>query len=1097
MDRSEELEELGDKLRRTLRMAGNSSGAQAGSVRRDDVIRGMSQFGGQRTRQKSTLTMRRPEAPQDLRPAYEEYISPPTLRASSQNYKFYAVAAGRRLGIFDSWPETNKLVWKFPNASFKGFLSWNAAVRWLYGQPPLPRGAPDEDFVPNRAQRIAFNTRFAAESAEDISTDSLVYGPSGRTGNTLFSASTVEGDDAVNKRQSGPRGQAVGAPTFGSDASPISSGEGSQAGILYASVSQTGVRQRSEDASVAQTPNLKARSPTGKSFVSPTASQRRAAGASTVVSPMLMVTPAWAEAMRAMALDEERQEYPALLPWIHEGGRDELRLAGLAQLALPDDEDALSVGLQQMMDEYQATSEELVDAMSTSSMEVLQERRSSLASLIAEVIQSAPDEELDQVEVLQSLAAELLQDNSGTGRQSRLIVEEASTIHYLYHTMTLMRQVNVARDKALHQAEILDQVRNVIWQRGVPSQMVQQLRERESPEVKRAKEAVRYKTRQVIAEAYRTLKATGEELQRIVDGDEGDEDDTDYGDGGEGEGEDDTQEDQSRVSGRSTSSSRRSRGGQTSQTPATSATTSRSPSKSASTAPKSTVAESTSSPAKADVTSKANPKDSSSGEGDGSSSSSDPNEVTGVESRADLATVLKQVRNKGAREMCVALEEGGLVGEVDELVSRLFAAWMATRMTGMREETRVIAQRLIDEPIEWVVHGKMVAGGKHECEIVDFEGKAKSIDCEQLWRQLEDMAQQYSWTVNHMTSYLIQGYALKGQAKTVLLQARQAGDVILCSKSPKMGDIVECLLRYYQVKYRYLMLLGQPTEGAVVNRWVSEVVFDVDSADGRLQRYHDIKKYLLMKSHTRPMELHDELARQAMLPEYKHIGGPWWTAVKLHLRNSETLQIQMGKSWTVSYENIQAAVDARYSQELIEEQTEAVKGDHSRGGRSSKRTPVSNALRSEGSPASARSRSDSGERSYPWEQSSPGRERSYQKGQSSPARGGSPHPYRKEGRSSSGSSTLKSALRSCESCGCQHFEEPGFGICRWRPTNPDGTPRKPEFKGWDPVYHAHKMPKIQKAMWYRMQDAKDGPAKMNPEEQEAFYKKVFDLSRMG
>jgi hypothetical protein len=44
MDRSEELEELGDKLRRTLRMAGSSSGAQAGSVRRDDVIRGMSHF---------------------------------------------------------------------------------------------------------------------------------------------------------------------------------------------------------------------------------------------------------------------------------------------------------------------------------------------------------------------------------------------------------------------------------------------------------------------------------------------------------------------------------------------------------------------------------------------------------------------------------------------------------------------------------------------------------------------------------------------------------------------------------------------------------------------------------------------------------------------------------------------------------------------------------------------------------------------------------------------------------------------------------------------------------------------------------------------
>jgi hypothetical protein len=124
---------------------------------------------------------------------------------------------------------------------------------------------------------------------------------------------------------------------------------------------------------------------TVKNFMSPTSVQRRSVGASTVVSPMLMVIPAWAEAMRATASEEER-----LLPWIHEGGCDELRMAGLAQL--PDDDDALSVGLQQLMDEYQATSEELVDAMSTSAMEVLQERRSGLASLITEVIQSAPDE---------------------------------------------------------------------------------------------------------------------------------------------------------------------------------------------------------------------------------------------------------------------------------------------------------------------------------------------------------------------------------------------------------------------------------------------------------------------------------------------------------------------------------------------------------------------------------------------------------------------------------------------------------------------------------------------------------------------------------
>lgn len=48
MNRSQgELEELGDKLRRTLSMARQNSGAQAGSEGRDDVNRGMSHITNQ------------------------------------------------------------------------------------------------------------------------------------------------------------------------------------------------------------------------------------------------------------------------------------------------------------------------------------------------------------------------------------------------------------------------------------------------------------------------------------------------------------------------------------------------------------------------------------------------------------------------------------------------------------------------------------------------------------------------------------------------------------------------------------------------------------------------------------------------------------------------------------------------------------------------------------------------------------------------------------------------------------------------------------------------------------------------------------------
>ena len=168
--------------------------------------------------------------------------------------------------------------------------------------------------------------------------------------------------------------------------------------------------------------------------------------------------------------------------------------------------------------------------------------------------------------------------------------------------------------------------------------------------------------------------------------------------------------------------------------------------------------------------------------------------------------------------MCEHLEAEGMVGMVDQRVAGLLREWLASRMTGLNEETRVIAQRIIDKPVVWVVHGRTVSGGKIECEAVDFEGKTKSVNCEVLWQQVEYVAQQYGWTVNHMSAYLVSGHSLKGQAKEVLKQAKLTGDPVLCSKAPLVGDIVTCLLRYYQLKFRYLILVGKPTQGAVINK---------------------------------------------------------------------------------------------------------------------------------------------------------------------------------------------------------------------------------------------------------------------------------------
>ena len=85
-----------------------------------------------------------------------------------------------------------------------------------------------------------------------------------------------------------------------------------------------------------------------------------------------------------------------------------------------------------------------------------------------------------------------------------------------------------------------------------------------------------------------------------------------------------------------------------------------------------------------------------------------------------------------------------------------------------------------------------------------------------MWRQLGDVAQQYGWTVNHLSTHLINGHSLKGQAKEVLQEAKQTGDEVLNSRPPLVGDIVAYLLRHYQIKFRYLILLGKPTQGGIV-----------------------------------------------------------------------------------------------------------------------------------------------------------------------------------------------------------------------------------------------------------------------------------------
>ena len=197
----------------------------------------------------------------------------------------------------------------------------------------------------------------------------------------------------------------------------------------------------------------------------------------------------WAREIRECAEPHEKREHPAFIPWVHPDGREELRALGLAQLALPDEDGALDRCLGELQEDYYAAAGGRAEAMDMTPTQVPQERRRMLATLITEVVSTAPEEE-DQVEVLQSLATALLQGSRGGGSTSGIVSEEAPTLHYLYYTLTLMRAVETEKAG------------------GVPSQGVQQLRDSQVPMAGRAKEAVHHQTARAVRRAYQGLMAT-------------------------------------------------------------------------------------------------------------------------------------------------------------------------------------------------------------------------------------------------------------------------------------------------------------------------------------------------------------------------------------------------------------------------------------------------------------------------------------------------------------------------------------------------------------------------------------------------------------
>ena len=98
--------------------------------------------------------------------------------------------------------------------------------------------------------------------------------------------------------------------------------------------------------------------------------------------------------------------------------------------------------------------------------------------------------------------------------------------------------------------------------------------------------------------------------------------------------------------------------------------------------------------------------------------------------------------------------------------------------------------------------------------------------------------------------------------KTALPQAKRREDTFynLSSKAPvtMATDIVLSLLRYYQLKFKYLILLGKPIKGSVINVYMAEAMFVKDALMGKLLDTRNLGSTRLLKSGANVRDLYYE-----------------------------------------------------------------------------------------------------------------------------------------------------------------------------------------------------------------------------------------------
>jgi uncharacterized membrane protein YgcG len=487
------------------------------------------------------------------------------------------------------------------------------------------------------------------------------------------------------------------------------------------------------------------------------------------------------------------------------------------------------------------------------------------ANLIQDVMVQAPEQEQEQAAQLRGLADQMLRVAYNGEEPCKAVRDEIPTLHYLHaHLVTTMQMIKVKRAH-LESAQHLDKIITSAFRKGFPANVVHRARKVEFPIQRQAREVEEAQADRVVRRAYSCLLSAGVGRQKIIDGTQS----TTTGYSHQMTSLSDSESDSGSESDSSTIKTRGSM---------------------------------------------ASKKSGRSGKKEkrGGHIRGDKELVTLNREQADK--LLDGCKNKAYVKMCEVVMDNGLEEYVSMHVQERLRVWLDTQRQGWTEEIRRTVEGFTIDA--WAWDSKTVSGGQKELDKYDFEGRSHTIQFNEMWIGLINIAQQHFWTVNTICQQLRAGATLEGKAKETLRVAKKS-DAILSASAPAVGDIREALFVLGQIRVRLYLLVGKPIDGGVLNTWISQILWDNASAASNYDKYTQLKELVLHKSGCTAHAFKEELVRQTKLtPD----GLVWWGKVQLALNQAEKIHTTMGRDWVMTWDSIQAVVDSVHQEELVKEQ---------------------------------------------------------------------------------------------------------------------------------------------------------------------------------